>query len=43
MSKVTHEIFPIGVLQIFGALEGKSPEEVAQELMDQEERLGGEE
>lgn len=39
MKKVTHEIFPMGALQIFGALEGESPEQVAQDLMDEEERI----
>lgn len=39
MKKVTHEIFPMGALQIFGALEGKSTEQVAQDLMDEEERI----
>ena len=38
MKKATHEVFPMGALQILGALEGKSPEQIAQDLMDEEER-----
>lgn len=36
-----HDIFPVGVLEVLGASEGKSAEELAQELLEQEAREGG--
>lgn len=32
-----HDIFPVGALAILGALEGKTVEEMAQSLLDEEE------
>lgn len=41
-----HDIFPISALAVLGALEGKTAEEMAQSLLEQEEEIakeGGEE
>ena len=35
----THDIFPVSALAILGALEGKTVEEMAQSLLEEEERL----
>ena len=32
-----HDIFPIGALAVLGALEGKTAEEMAQSLLEEEE------
>lgn len=37
-----HDIFPLGALAVLGALEGKSAEEMAQSLLEEEEKLAGE-
>lgn len=37
------DIFPMGALAVLGALEGKSAEEMAQSLLEEEYELGGEE
>lgn len=34
-----HDIFPAGVLAVLGALEGKTVEEMAQSILDEEEKL----
>lgn len=34
-----HDIFPINALAVLGALEGKSVEEMAQSLLEQEEEM----
>lgn len=34
-----HDIFPVGALAVLGSLEGKTPEEMALELLEQEEEL----
>ena len=33
-----YDIFPMGVLSVMGAIEGKTPEEMAQSLLEQEEQ-----
>ena len=35
----THDIFPVSALAVLGALEGKTVEEMAQSLLEEEERL----
>lgn len=35
----TYDIFPISALVVLGALEGKTVEEMAQSLLEEEERL----
>lgn len=35
----TYDIFPISALTVLGALEGKTIEEMAQSLLEEEERL----
>lgn len=35
----TYDIFPISALAVLGALEGKTVEEMAQSLLEEEERL----
>ena len=35
----THDIFPVSALAVLGALEGKTIEEMAQSLLEEEERL----
>lgn len=35
----TYDIFPVSALAILGALEGKTIEEMAQSLLEEEERL----
>ena len=37
--KLSHEIFPMGALAVLGALEGKTAEEMAQSLLEEEENL----
>lgn len=37
-----HDIFPISALAVLGALEGKTAEEMAQSLLEQEEALAKE-
>lgn len=37
-----YDIFPMTALAVLGALEGKTPEEMAQSLLDQEEELAEE-
>lgn len=37
-----HDIFPITALGVLGALEGKTPEEMAQSLLEQEEEMAKE-
>lgn len=37
-----HDIFPMGALAVLGALEGKTAEEMAQSLLDQEEEMARE-
>ena len=34
-----HDIFPMGALAVLGALEGKTAEEMAQSLLEQEEEM----
>lgn len=34
-----HDIFPAGALAVLGALEGKSVEEMAQSILDEEDKL----
>ena len=36
---MTYDIFPLGALQVLGALEGKNAEEMAQSLLEQEEGM----
>ena len=40
---MSHDIFPVGVLAVLGGLQGKTAEEMAQELLEQEEELAKEE
>ena len=35
----TYDIFPVSALAVLGALEGKTIEEMAQSLLEEEERL----
>lgn len=35
----THDIFPVSALAVLGALEGKTVEEMAQSLLEEEEKL----
>lgn len=35
----TYDIFPVSALAVLGALEGKTVEEMAQSLLEEEERL----
>lgn len=35
----TYDIFPISALAVLGALEGKTVEEMAQSLLEEEEKL----
>ena len=35
----THDIFPVSALAVLGVLEGKSVEEMAQSLLEEEEKL----
>lgn len=35
---MSHDIFPVTALAILGALEGKTAEEMAQELLEEEEK-----
>lgn len=35
----TYDIFPVSALAVLGALEGKTAEEMAQSLLEEEERL----
>lgn len=37
-----HDIFPVGALAVLGALEGKTVEEMAQSLLEKEEKLASE-
>lgn len=37
-----HDIFPMGALAVLGALEGKTAEEMAQSLLEQEEEIAKE-
>lgn len=37
-----HDIFPIGVLAVLGALEGKTAEEMAESLLEEEEEMAKE-
>lgn len=37
-----HEIFPMTALAVLGALEGKTAEEMAQSLLEQEEEMAKE-
>lgn len=37
-----HEIFPMSVLSVLGALEGKTSEEMARSLLEQEEEMAKE-
>lgn len=39
---ITHEIFPMSVLAVLGALEGKTSEEMAQSLLEQEKEMAKE-
>ena len=34
----THDIFPVSALAVLGALEGRTVEEMAQSLLEEEER-----
>ena len=34
----THDIFPVSALAVLGALEGKTVEEMAQSLLEEEEK-----
>ena len=36
---ITHDIFPVSALAVLGALEGKTIEEMAQSLLEEEEKL----
>jgi hypothetical protein len=38
----SHEIFPMGTLAVLGALEGKTAEEMAQSLLEEEEKMAKE-
>ena len=38
----THDIFSISALAVLGALEGKTVEEMAQSLLEEEEKLAAE-
>jgi hypothetical protein len=38
----TYDIFPVSALAVLGALEGKTVEEMAQSLLEEEEKLAGE-
>lgn len=38
----SHEIFPMGALAVLGALEGKTAEEMAQSLLEEEEEMAKE-
>ena len=38
----SHEIFPMTALAVLGALEGKTAEEMAQSLLEQEEEMAKE-
>lgn len=38
----SHEIFPMGALAVLGALEGKTAEEMAQSLLEEEEKMAKE-
>ena len=40
--KIGHEIFPMSALAVLGALEGKTAEEMAQSLLEQEEEMAKE-
>ena len=33
------DFFPMGALQVLGAIEGKTPEEMAESLLEQEKKL----
>lgn len=35
----THDIFPVSALAVLGTLEGKTVEEMAQSLLEEEEKL----
>ena len=37
-----YDIFPVSALAVLGALEGKTIEEMAQSLLEEEEKLAGE-
>lgn len=38
----TYDIFPVSALAVLGALEGKTVEEMAQSLLEEEKKLAGE-
>lgn len=37
-----HDIFPVSALAVLGALEGKTVEEMAQSLLEEEEKIASE-
>lgn len=37
-----YDIFPVGALAVLGALEGKTAEEMAQSLLEEEEKIADE-